>query len=244
MDMHGAEVRRCGIRRDPPALVVVYHLGLKTRKRTIKLADVRDKSVVDLFNELMRDPSTKNLLQNVPKAQLMRLLTILRDLIHNVPLHESIKRCDEEDVISSGEDLNTVHPDLLERFRLRTSGDAGASAVGMLGSESVKDRFYDALGALLKQAKSSDIVVIAGEMDAQVDRLSAAEARLGGRPGLDTGRTDNGGRLLQIKKAIMDELFEQNRIDPTHPEFEYDKEVDFPQDKVETCLWDSDECEL
>ncbi|KAG5451762.1 Centrosomal protein of 19 kDa [Clonorchis sinensis] len=161
MDMQVAEVRRCGIRRDPPALVVVYHLGLKTRKRTIKLADVRDKSVVDLFNELMKDSSTKNLLQNVPKSQLMRLLTILRDLIHNVPLHESIKRCDEEDVISSGEDLNTVHPDLLER-----------------------------------------------------------------------------------KKAIMDELFEQNRIDPTHPEFEYDKEVDFPQDKVETCLWDSDECEL
>ncbi|GAA48312.1 centrosomal protein of 19 kDa [Clonorchis sinensis] len=161
MDMQVAEVRRCGIRRDPPALVVVYHLGLKTRKRTIKLADVRDKSVVDLFSELMKDSSTKNLLQNVPKSQLMRLLTILRDLIHNVPLHESIKRCDEEDVISSGEDLNTVHPDLLER-----------------------------------------------------------------------------------KKAIMDELFEQNRIDPTHPEFEYDKEVDFPQDKVETCLWDSDECEL
>ncbi|TGZ75590.1 hypothetical protein CRM22_000282 [Opisthorchis felineus] len=161
MDVQGAEVRRCGIRRDPPALVVVYHLGLKTRKRTIKLADVHDKSVVDLFNELMKDSSAKNLLQNVPKAQLMRLLTILRDLTHNVPLHESIKRCDEEDVISSGEDLNAVHPDLLER-----------------------------------------------------------------------------------KKAIMDELFEQNRIDPTHPEFEYDKEVDFPQDKVETCLWDSDECEL
>ncbi|KER20298.1 hypothetical protein T265_15351, partial [Opisthorchis viverrini] len=34
-------------------------------------------------------------------------------------------------------------------------------------SESAKDSFYDALGALLQQAKSSDIVVVAGDMNAQ-----------------------------------------------------------------------------
>ena len=65
-------------------------------------------------------------------------------------------------------------------------------------SESAKDSFYDALGALLQQVKTSDIVVVAGDMNAQVGRLSAAEARLGGRLGLDTRRTDNGDRLLQM----------------------------------------------
>ncbi|KER28018.1 hypothetical protein T265_05064 [Opisthorchis viverrini] len=35
-------------------------------------------------------------------------------------------------------------------------------------SESAKDSFYDALGALLQQAKSSDIVVVAGNMNAQL----------------------------------------------------------------------------
>ena len=65
-------------------------------------------------------------------------------------------------------------------------------------SDAVKDSFYDALGALLQRAKSSDIVVIAGDMNAQVGRLSAAEARLGGCLGLDSIRTDNGERLLQL----------------------------------------------
>jgi len=64
--------------------------------------------------------------------------------------------------------------------------------------DSVKDSFYDALSTLLRRAKSSDIVVVAGDMNAQVGRLSAAEALLGGRLGLDAGRTDNGDRLLQL----------------------------------------------
>ncbi|KER32650.1 hypothetical protein T265_12768, partial [Opisthorchis viverrini] len=63
-------------------------------------------------------------------------------------------------------------------------------------AESAKDSFCDALGAL--RAKSSDTVVVDGGMNAQVGRLSAAETRLGGRLGLDTRRTDNGDRLLQM----------------------------------------------
>ncbi|KER27853.1 hypothetical protein T265_13717, partial [Opisthorchis viverrini] len=65
-------------------------------------------------------------------------------------------------------------------------------------SESAKDSFFDALDALLQQAKSLDVVAVAGDMNAQVGRLSAAEARLGGCLGLDTRRTDNGDRLLQM----------------------------------------------
>ncbi|GAA53500.1 craniofacial development protein 2 [Clonorchis sinensis] len=65
-------------------------------------------------------------------------------------------------------------------------------------TDTVKDRFYDALNALLRRAKSSDIVVVAGDLNAQVGRLSVSETQLGGRHGLDSVRTDNGERLLQL----------------------------------------------
>ncbi|KER20357.1 hypothetical protein T265_11075 [Opisthorchis viverrini] len=53
-------------------------------------------------------------------------------------------------------------------------------------SDAVKDRFYKTLNALLRQAKSSDIVVVAGDMNAQVGKLSAPEIQLEGRHGLDS----------------------------------------------------------
>ncbi|KER31144.1 LOW QUALITY PROTEIN: hypothetical protein T265_13050 [Opisthorchis viverrini] len=61
-----------------------------------------------------------------------------------------------------------------------------------------KDRFYDTLNVLLRRAKSPVIVVVAGDMNAQVGRLSASETQLGGRHGLDLELTDNGERLLQL----------------------------------------------
>ncbi|KER25930.1 hypothetical protein T265_06733 [Opisthorchis viverrini] len=64
-------------------------------------------------------------------------------------------------------------------------------------SDAVKDKFYDALNALPRPAKSSDIVV-AGDMNAQAGKLSESETQLGGRHGLDSVRTDNGERLLQL----------------------------------------------
>ncbi|GAA51808.1 hypothetical protein CLF_106821 [Clonorchis sinensis] len=45
----------------------------------------------------------------------------------------------------------------------------------MLGSESAKDNFYDSLGALPQRAKCSDIVVVASDRNARVDRSSAVE---------------------------------------------------------------------
>ena len=65
-------------------------------------------------------------------------------------------------------------------------------------SDSIKDQFYDDLRSLLRLARSSDIIVVAGDMNAQVGRLGSNEARLGGRLGLPSERTDNGERLLQL----------------------------------------------
>ncbi|MES9976933.1 MAG: reverse transcriptase domain-containing protein [Candidatus Thiodiazotropha sp.] len=65
-------------------------------------------------------------------------------------------------------------------------------------SDSVKDEFYRQLHDLLRNVAKSDIVVLAGDLNARVGRLTTTESHLGGHHGLDSCRTDNGERLLQI----------------------------------------------
>ncbi|CAH8290604.1 unnamed protein product [Heterobilharzia americana] len=65
-------------------------------------------------------------------------------------------------------------------------------------SDEVKDEFYRKLSNLLSKAKRSDVVVVAGDFNAQVGRLSEAERHLGGTFGIPAERTDNGDRLLQL----------------------------------------------
>ena len=62
----------------------------------------------------------------------------------------------------------------------------------------VKDAFYTELDALLRRSKSSDIVLLAGDMNAQLGRLDSSESELGGGFGLEAQRTDNGERLLHL----------------------------------------------
>ncbi|GAA56074.1 hypothetical protein CLF_109828 [Clonorchis sinensis] len=61
-----------------------------------------------------------------------------------------------------------------------------------------KDTFYRELSGVIRQAKSTDIVILAGELNAQVGHLSSLKSQLGGRFGVDARRTDNGDRLLQL----------------------------------------------
>jgi len=61
----------------------------------------------------------------------------------------------------------------------------------------VKDDFYRELSNLLRLAKSSDIIILAGDMNAQVGQLSQFETHLGVIYGVRANRTDNGNRLLQ-----------------------------------------------
>ena len=61
----------------------------------------------------------------------------------------------------------------------------------------MKDDFYRELSNLLRLAKSSDIIILAGDMNAQVGQLSQFETHLGGIYGVRANRTDSGDRLLQ-----------------------------------------------
>ena len=68
-------------------------------------------------------------------------------------------------------------------------------------SAAIKDEFYYQLHDLLLKARRTDVVMLAGDMNAQVGLLSSDEVRLGGPHGLNKPRTDNGGRLLDICAA-------------------------------------------
>ena len=64
--------------------------------------------------------------------------------------------------------------------------------------DAIKDEFYHQLNDLLKQARQRDIVVLAGDLNAQVGRLGLEESHLGGQWRLHGRRSDNGDRLLQL----------------------------------------------
>lgn len=64
-------------------------------------------------------------------------------------------------------------------------------------SDEFKDAFYRDLSVLLQNAKRSDVIIIAGDFNAQLGRLNSSEKRFGGTFGVPANRTDNGDRLLQ-----------------------------------------------
>ncbi|GAA56612.1 craniofacial development protein 2, partial [Clonorchis sinensis] len=61
-----------------------------------------------------------------------------------------------------------------------------------------KDTFCRELFGLIRQADSTGIVILAGDLNAQVGRLSSLESHWGGRFGVDVRRTDSGERLLRL----------------------------------------------
>ncbi|KAH9579467.1 hypothetical protein MS3_00009607 [Schistosoma haematobium] len=62
--------------------------------------------------------------------------------------------------------------------------------------DAIKGGFYHQLTVLLQKVRSTDIVVLAGDLNAQVGHLGTDESRLGGRWRLVGRRTDNGDCLL------------------------------------------------
>ena len=45
---------------------------------------------------------------------------------------------------------------------------------------------------------------------------------------------------LAKRKSMMDELFEKNQKKKNYPNFVYDIEVEFPQDELQSCGWDTE----
>ena len=64
--------------------------------------------------------------------------------------------------------------------------------------DAAKEEFYNELNRLLNMRQSSNIGLVAGDVNAQLGELSTSELGLGGRFTLGSKRTDNKDRLLHL----------------------------------------------
>lgn len=65
-----------------------------------------------------------------------------------------------------------------------------------------KDEFYDELATLVHEWRDVDIILLADDCNAQVEKPVASEGYFGGSCALPIQRTDNGEWLLQVVQTI------------------------------------------
>ncbi|CAI2726710.1 unnamed protein product [Schistosoma spindalis] len=107
-------MQRCGLSINSESLELIYESGLKTRKRKIRISMPQNSSVIETFKELRANERHKQFINLIPKAQLLRLLTIYKDLCNGMNLEDSLNRRKEIDSIRSDEDSNSVDYNVLE----------------------------------------------------------------------------------------------------------------------------------
>ncbi|CAH8519724.1 unnamed protein product [Schistosoma rodhaini] len=104
--MSSITMRRCGISINSESLVLIYERGLKTRKRRIRLSVLQNSSVIETYKALRADERHKHFIDLIPKTQLLRLLTIFKDLCNGMNISDSLNRRKEVDT------NNVDHSDL------------------------------------------------------------------------------------------------------------------------------------
>lgn len=114
----GIEVKRCGVKFTPPALVLNYLIKDtgKMHRRTMPLRHFNKSSSVDAtVDELLSNPRHSKYLKCMPKFQLYRLVSIIKDKLSGMSLEESLARNDEIDKLDPEEDLNKLDDETLRR---------------------------------------------------------------------------------------------------------------------------------
>lgn len=112
------EIKKCGVKFKPPAIVVTY-LMIETGKlhrRTMPLRKfTKSSNITKAADDLRMHPRHGLFVKGIPKSQLERLVCIIRDKLCGMSLEASLARNEELQRIDSDEDLNKVDPELLER---------------------------------------------------------------------------------------------------------------------------------
>ncbi|KAH3804013.1 hypothetical protein DPMN_132286 [Dreissena polymorpha] len=116
--MDEIEIQKCGVKFDPPSIVVVYNDkgSTKKRRRTMPLREFTKTSNIEVAaEELKTNPRHGKYVSQITKHQLIRLVTIIRDKLNGMSLEASLARNDELDKIDPEENLNTVDEETLKR---------------------------------------------------------------------------------------------------------------------------------
>lgn len=118
VNMEDIAIQKCGVKFDPPAIVVMYsdNGSDKVRRRTMPLREFTKTSDVEkAVAELRSNPRHERYVSQIPKSQLSRLVTIIRDKLNGLSLEASLARNDEMDKLDPEENLNTVDEETLRR---------------------------------------------------------------------------------------------------------------------------------
>lgn len=116
--MEDIVIKKCGVKFDPPAIVVMYtdNGSHKTRRRTMPLREFsKNSQVEEAAKDLKANPRHGKYVAQIPKAQLSRLITIIKDKLNGMSLEASLARNDEMDKLDPEENLNTVDEETLQR---------------------------------------------------------------------------------------------------------------------------------
>lgn len=119
--MDDIEIQKCGVKFDPPGIIVVYNdnSSKKHRQRTMPLRDfTKNSNVEKATQDLLNHPRHGKYVSLITKAQLVRLVTIIRDKLNGMSLEASLARNDELDKIDPEENLNTVDEETLKRKKV------------------------------------------------------------------------------------------------------------------------------
>ncbi|XP_071085337.1 centrosomal protein of 19 kDa-like [Haliotis cracherodii] len=120
------DIKKCGLKIDPPSLVLIYYdrKTKKQRRRTMPLRNFTKMSYVDRFAADLRScPRNSKYVKNLPQAQLLRMLTIIKDRLKGMSLEASLARNLEMDNIDPEQDLNKVDEETLKRKKLQMDNE-------------------------------------------------------------------------------------------------------------------------
>ncbi|KAK6194533.1 hypothetical protein SNE40_000154 [Patella caerulea] len=114
-------LKKCGLKFDPPSLVLAY-VDMKTnklRRRTMPLRDFHKNSKLEEFITELKSAKHGQFVKLIPRGQLVRLLTIVKDKLNGMSLEASLARNSELEKIDPEENLNKVDDETLQRKKLQ-----------------------------------------------------------------------------------------------------------------------------
>ncbi|XP_066203432.1 centrosomal protein of 19 kDa [Saccopteryx leptura] len=230
--------KKCGIRFQPPAIILIYENETKEKIRQ-RIMPVRNFSKFSDCNkaaeQLKNNPRHKSYLEQVSLRQLEKLFSFLRGYLLGQSLAETMEQIRLETTIDPEEDLNKLDDkELDKRKSIDPEEDLNKLDDKELDKRKSIDPKEEDLNKLDKRKSIDPEEEDLNKLDdKELDKRKSID------PEEDLNKLDD--KELAKRKSIMDELFEKNNKKKDDPGFVYDIEVEFPQDEqLQSCGWDTE----